>query len=75
MKTFTSWIWIFLTGNRMKSFYWRTGAMFATVITATLADSGLTGYLVVIIGLLMGEVTKAINKKVSETLVSTGNIK
>jgi hypothetical protein len=62
----TKTIWSFLKGKRMKSFYWRTGAMFLTALTASIVDSGITGTWVVLLGLMMGEVTKSINSYISE---------
>ncbi len=57
-----------LTSKRFKSFYWRSGMMFlAGFITLTansLGDFGLTGQFAVVAGLILGEVSKALNKAV-----------
>jgi len=54
-----------LLSNRFKSFYWRTGAMalasFISLISESLTGFGLSGQSVVVLGLILGELTKAIN--------------
>ena len=57
----------FLGGNRMKSFYWRTGMMIVAVLVSSLLASldifaeFLSPAVVTFIGLMLGEVSKAIN--------------
>ena len=58
----------FLTGNRMKSLYWRTGMMVLAVIVSSLASSIdifseiFSPATIVFLGLILGEISKAINK-------------
>jgi hypothetical protein len=61
-----AWVIAFLKSKRMKSFYWRTGAMFVAVVSAAVIDSGMTGYVPVLIGLALGEVTKGLNNYITE---------
>ena len=60
----------FFTGNRFKSFCWRSGAMvassFLVLIANSLTDFGLTGQTVVVLGLIIGELTKYINSYIKE---------
>lgn len=55
----------FLLSNRLKSLYWRTGCMFAVAFLNALSESlggfGLSGQSLVFAGLVLGEVTKALN--------------
>lgn len=55
----------FLLSNRLKSLYWRTGAMFLVsflnVVWEQATGSGLSGQWVVFGGLIVGEITKALN--------------
>jgi len=55
------------TNPRFKSFYWRTGMMaisiLATVWTNTLAELEIDGGVAVIVGLILGEVSKYLNSK------------
>jgi hypothetical protein len=70
IKTILSSTWEcvknFLKSKRMKSFYWRTGVMFVTVVSAAVIDSGMTGYIPVLIGLALAEVTKGLNNYITE---------
>jgi len=58
-----------LTSNRFKSFYWRTGMMVVAVIVTSLADNidmfapYINGEVVVMLGLVLGEVSKKLNTK------------
>jgi len=58
-----------LTSKRFKSFYWRTAMMssvgFINLVVESLTSFGLSGQYVVITGLILGEISKAINNKVS----------
>lgn len=58
-----------LTSNRFKSFYWRTSMMIIagliTVIINSFTDLGITGELAVVLGLILGEISKAINNKLN----------
>jgi hypothetical protein len=60
----------FFTSNRVKSFLWRTGMMVLAAIIASVTDSltsfGLTPQAVVVLGLILGEVSKAINSAIAE---------
>lgn len=51
--------------KRFKSFLWRLGAMLGVALIAFLADNlnlfGLTPQVQVVLGLILGEVTKALN--------------
>lgn len=59
-----------LTNNRFKSFYWRTGMMVLAVILQqlTLFTAGLelSPTTTVLIGLILGEISKSINKTIKE---------
>jgi hypothetical protein len=66
MKTIFKAVWDFLKGKRMKSFYWRVGVMFFTAVGAAFSDSGLTGPVVVVIGLFLAEGTKWMNNYITE---------
>lgn len=50
---------------RFISFYWRTGALALSELLALIAENvaniGLPGWAVLVIGLLLGEATKALN--------------
>ena len=67
----------FVTGNRMKSLYWRTGMMaLSALIGGLLSNIGfLSGYVspatIGILGLILGEVSKAINTSMSNELTLT----
>ena len=54
-----------LLSNRFKSFYWRAGAMMAiallNAIIENLSSFGLSTELVVLLGLILGEITKVLN--------------
>lgn len=54
-----------LTSSRFKSFYWRSGMMvvagFVTLVANSLGEFGLSGQTAVFLGLVLGEVSKAIN--------------
>jgi len=54
-----------LTSNRAKSLYWRTGAMFGAGMLSLVMDNlsvlHLSPTITVFIGLVLGEVLKAIN--------------
>lgn len=54
-----------LSSNRFKSFYWRAGSMMAiallNVIMESLSSFGLSTELVVLLGLIAGEITKALS--------------
>ena len=58
----------FLSGNRMKSLYWRTGMMIvAVIISSLLANLDifaeiLSPAVITFLGLILGEVSKYINK-------------
>lgn len=59
----------FLTGNRMKSLYWRTGMMFVASFCNILGD-GLVGFrltpeVTIFFGLLLGEISKGIANSLS----------
>ena len=58
-----------LTSSRFKSFYWRTGMMsvagFITLVANSVGDFGITGQYAVLFGLILGEISKAINNAVS----------
>lgn len=55
-----------LTNNRFKSFYWRTAMMalagFITLVIENLAGFGLSAQTTVILGLILGELSKAVAK-------------
>ena len=54
-----------LLSRRFKSFYWRSGSMiavgFINLFIQNLGGLGLSNELVVLLGLVLGEVTKALN--------------
>lgn len=58
-------IWKILSSNRFKSFYWRTSMMFMAGVLSLLAenlgDLQIKADLTVILGLILGEISKAIN--------------
>lgn len=55
-----------LISSRFKSFYWRSGMMFIagflTIVANSLGDMGITGEYSVVLGLILGEVSKYLNK-------------
>jgi hypothetical protein len=57
--------------NRMKSLYWRTLMMFIAGICAAIADDigllKLNGEMTVLVGLVLGEISKAINNMIQES--------
>lgn len=59
-----------LTSSRFKSFYWRTGMMFLAgfvdLVIENLGGSGMSPQVIVVLGLVLGEVSKAINNIVQE---------
>jgi len=59
-----------LTATRMKSLYWRTGMMVLAVIVnqglMLVSTSGLNSPSVVLLGLILGEISKSINNALSE---------
>lgn len=59
----------FLYSNRVKSFLWRSGMMILAYICATVAGNlgmlDLSATSVTVIGLILGEVSKAINSKIA----------
>lgn len=59
-----------LTSSRFKSFYWRTGMMFLAgfvdLVIENLGGSGMSPQIIVVLGLVLGEVSKAINNIVQE---------
>ena len=54
-----------LNNNRVKSFFWRTGMMILAVIIQQVIDSmsgwQVSGGATVVLGLVLGELSKAIN--------------
>ena len=58
-----------LTSSRFKSFYWRTGMMtLASVLTFlgnNLGDFGLSPQFAIFAGLVLGEVSKAVNNAIA----------
>lgn len=58
-----------LTSSRFKSFYWRTGMMslasFLTLLANNLGDLGLTPQFAIFAGLVLGEVSKAVNNAIA----------
>lgn len=58
----------FLSGNRMQSLYWRTGMMILAVIISSVLDNLelfaeiLNPATITFLGLILGEVSKALNK-------------
>jgi hypothetical protein len=59
-----------LLNNRMKSFYWRTGMMMATVlisaITGLLPTLSLPQWVLVLSGLMLGEISKLVNQTIQQ---------
>lgn len=57
--------------NRMKSLYWRTLMMFIAGICSAIADDigllKLNGEMTVLVGLVLGEISKAINNMIQES--------
>jgi hypothetical protein len=53
--------------KRMKSFYWRAGGMLSVellaVVPATLADFQVPQAYIIVVGLVLGEITKYLNTK------------
>jgi len=51
--------------NRFKSFYWRAGSMMLVALLNAFVESsstfGLSTQVVVLLGLVLGEITKALN--------------
>jgi len=60
-------LWVLLTSSRFKSFYWRTSMMFVAGFLAVIANNlgslDLQGESVIVLGLVLGEVSKALNSK------------
>ena len=58
-------VWGLLTSNRFKSFYWRTVmmnvAMFAQLMLDNLDKLELSNMATIILGLILGEVSKQLN--------------
>lgn len=58
-----------LLSTRMKSFYWRTGMMILAVVIDQLimlvSSVGLSPQAVVVLGLILGEISKGINNALS----------
>ena len=67
MKKLFHNVWELLQSKRFKSFYWRMGAMaVAGLIDLTLADIStleMPPTVTVVVGLVLGEISKALNKK------------
>ena len=63
---------IILKGNRMKSLYWRTGMMILAVLVGALLSGiellapVLSPAVIMMLGLVLGEISKALNKMISE---------
>ena len=63
----------FLSGNRMQSLYWRTGMMVLGAVVASLLsnievfEAIFSPGVVVLFGLILGEISKAINKSLQAT--------
>ena len=55
----------FLISKRMKSLYWKTGCTFGVAVIAVITDQmpswGLNTSIVVVLGLALSEITKALN--------------
>lgn len=53
--------------KRFKSFYWRTAMMviagFLTLVVEQIGDFGLSPQVAVVLGLILGEISKALNSK------------
>lgn len=60
-----------LANSRVKSFLWRTGMMILAVIInqgiILVSSSSLNAQTVVIIGLILGEISKSINNALSQS--------
>jgi hypothetical protein len=56
-----------LLSKRFKSFYWRSGAMlvsgFISVILESASDLQLSNFTIVLLGLILGEISKLLNTK------------
>jgi hypothetical protein len=69
MKIATTWVTIkeILVSKRFKSFYWRASAMVVAGLIQVIIDSAtdlqLNGYITVILGLILAEITKKLNTK------------
>jgi hypothetical protein len=67
----------FVTGKRMKSLYWRTGMMILSAVIGGLLSNidALAGYIspatIAMLGLILGEISKAINTSMSKELILT----
>ena len=59
-----------LDNSRVKSFLWRTGMMVLAVVVnqviVYVSSSGLNTQTIVVVGLILGELSKAINNALSE---------
>lgn len=59
-----------LLSNRFKSFYWRTGMMalsgFISLILSSLSDFNMGTTATVVLGLVLGEVSKYLNQYLSQ---------
>jgi hypothetical protein len=71
LKIATNWDVIknIFANSRVKSFLWRTGMMILAVVIdqviILISDVGLTTQAVVILGLILGEISKMINNTLS----------
>jgi hypothetical protein len=71
LKVATSWDAVknILANARVKSFFWRTGMMISAVVVneiiTVLGSSGLNTQTIVILGLILGEISKSINNALS----------
>ena len=58
-----------LTSNRFKSFYWRSGMMvlagFISLTVEGISDFGFNPQVTVVLGLVLGEVSKFINSSLA----------
>lgn len=56
--------------NRAKSFYWRLGMMilasFISFLSASIVDLQLSTQTTIVVGLILGEISKAINVALQE---------
>jgi fructose-specific phosphotransferase system IIC component len=63
-----------LLSPRFKSFYWRTAMMalagFLTILTNSITELGLSKEVAVVIGLILGELSKHLNNKYGDIKVS-----
>lgn len=70
MEKISQKVWEIMTGNRMKSLLWRTGAMFFAglvgIFSDTVLNAGLSPQVTVLLGLIFGEVTKWLNTQTVE---------